>query len=31
MDATQINEEWEDIVDYAWRYLNIAKEDIQII
>ena len=31
MDTAHINEEWEDMVDYAWRYLNIAEEDNQII
>ena len=30
-DTTQINEEWEDMVDYVRRYSNIAKEDNQII
>ena len=31
VDTTQINEEWEDMVDYARCYLNIAEEDNQII
>ena len=31
VDTTLINEEWEDMLDYARRYLNITKEDSNII
>ena len=31
VDTSVINEEWEDMVEYARRYLNIAEEDHQII
>jgi len=31
VETASINEEWEDMVDYARHYLNIAKEDNQII
>ena len=31
VDCSQLQEEWNDIVDYAKRYLNIVQEDYTII
>lgn len=31
VDVTLIREEWEDMIEYAKRYLNLVQEDYQTI